>query len=95
MTICSFCHTPLPDQAKFCPNCGSPVPSKRPFPLAKLLILLAVFVVLAAATILLSIQADQRAYAENHRANPVPDWPGEAYYGSGRYSDLSMEVSFR
>lgn len=95
MTTCPSCHSPVPNQARFCPHCGSPVPAKRPFPLAKLLVVVAVFAVLAAATFLLSSYAGHRTYAENPRTSPVPDWPGESYYGSGRYRNLSMEVPFR
>lgn len=97
MTTCPFCHSPVPNQARFCPHCGSPIPAKRSVPLAKLLAVVAVFVLLAVATLLLSSYTSHRTYAENPRINPgnLPDMPVEPYYGSGRYSDLSMEVSFR
>ena len=97
MTTCPFCHSPVPNQARFCPHCGSPIPARRPVPLAKLLAVVAVFVLLAVATLLLSSYTSHRTYAENPRTNPgnLPDMPVEPYYGSGHYSDLSMEVSFR
>ena len=89
MAVCPSCRGQVPPRAKFCPHCGAPI--RRPFPLAKLLIAVALFALLAAGALIWGIWSGRVSYAENPRNNTQPPVSGEPApwdYGRGSYSPL-------